>query len=198
MKLHQTFARFFIVIFLLVGATQVPVQAQSAAQAQQSSATAPLLLFITQHCTALSKGGRCSLSFEQVRPGTKPSGTVQTACSAGWLAHVSAQRGTVESGGVNRGQAVVCGHPDPVSAIRAVLKACDEQTLGICQDANYVNIQWAQWMANDPKLQTLPMNEALPIERLPQAQRCESVVPLTESSQCPAPAAVLLRNAGLR
>jgi hypothetical protein len=85
-----------------------------------------------------------------------------------------------------------------VSAIRAVLKACDEQTLGICQDANDVNIQWAQWMANDPTLQTLPMNEVLPIERLPQAQRCESVVPLAESGQCPAPAAVLLRSAGLR
>jgi len=172
------------------------------AVAQTAPATAvalPLSLFITQQCASTSRGGRCSVSLVQVRTGVKPTaGEVQQVCAPGWIAHVAAQRGTVEKGGVNRGEAVVCGYTDPLAALRALVKACDEQTLGICSDANQVNVRWGLWEPSSMAVQVLPTDAALPIERLPQAQACASPVPLVESGACPPSAAVVLRQVGLR
>lgn len=170
------------------------------AQLSSTSAVAlPVSLYITQQCAPTSRGGRCSVAFVQVRTGVKPAfGEVQQACAPGWIAHVSAQRGTVERGGVNRGEAVVCGYTDPLAALRALMKVCDEQTLGICRDANQVSIRWGVWDPASMAVQALPTDTALPIERLPQAQACVSPVPLVESASCPPAAAVLLRQAGLR
>lgn len=168
------------------------------AQAQSSVPATDLSLYIVQQCASLSKGGRCALSFAQTPAGMTASGDVTQVCAPGWLAHVTAERGTVEKGGVNRGQAVVCGHTEPANALRALFVACDEQTLGICTDANYVNVQWAYWSGDDATLKQLPMDAPLQIEQLPQAQQCASVVPIVESVGCPPQAAVLLRQNGLR
>ena len=157
-----------------------------------------LSLYIVEQCAPLAQGGRCGLGLVQMPDAMLPSGKVQSTCTAGWLAHIGAERGTVEKGGVNRGQAVVCGYAEPQEAIRAVLLACNEQTLGICRDANYVNVQWAFWSGDGADLKQLPMDVTLQIEQLPQAQQCASVVPLTESVSCPPAAAVLLRQNGLR
>jgi len=198
--------RYLIAVSLLgasvvfSGASSVNAQVTSP-QTRDSApmATAPLALFITQQCAPTSRGGRCTLSFVQVRSGERPvAGTVQQTCAPGWVARVAAERGTVEKGGVNRGEAVVCGYEEPTAALRALLQTCDEQTLGICRDANQVNIQWAFWSPENPSLQMLPMNAALPVNRLPQAQACESPVPLVESASCPPTTAVQLRLVGLR
>jgi len=179
----------------LFGAQAVNAQTLPAA----SSGTSPLALFITQQCAPTSRGGRCSVSFVQVRSAERPVvGTVQQTCAPGWVARIAAERGTVEKGGVNRGEAVVCGYTDPTAALRALLQTCDEQTLGICRDANQVNVQWAFWSPDDPALQMLPMNAVLPVDRLPQAQACQSPVPLIESASCPPATAAQLRLVGLR
>lgn len=157
-----------------------------------------LSLSIVQTCSPMSRGGRCNLSFVQTPSGMRASGDVTQICAPGWLAHVAAERGTVERGGVNRGQAVVCGHAEPAQALRALFVACNEQTLGICRDANYVNVQWAYWSGSADALKQLPMDAPLQIEQLPQAQQCASAVPLVESVSCSAKAAVLLRQSGLR
>ena len=167
-------------------------------QAQSNTPATDLSLYIVQQCASLSKGGRCALSFVQTPAGMTATGDVTQTCSPGWLAHVTAERGTVEKGGVNRGQAVVCGHTEPANALRALFVACDEQTLGICRDANHVNVQWAYWSGDAAALKQLPMDEPLQIEQLPQAQQCASVVPIVESVGCPPQAAVLLRQNGLR
>lgn len=160
-------------------------------------ATGALSLFIVEQCEPLSKGARCRLVLVQTSDGQMPSAKVSQFCASGWLASIEAQRGTVERGGVSRGQAVVCGHADPESAIRKAMRVCDEQTLGICQDANQVNIQWAYWATTDVDPTTV-MDKPLQIDRLPQAQRCASAVPLIESEACLPSAAVLLRQSGLR
>ncbi len=157
-----------------------------------------LSLYIAQECASMARGGRCAVYFVQMPAGRLPSQSVEQRCAPGWLAHVSAERGTVEKGGVNRGQAVVCGHQEPESAIRALLRACDAQTFGICSDANYVDIKWAYWSGEGEQLQQLPMGQRLMIEQLPDALQCESVVPLAEGMACSPEAAVLLRNSGLR
>jgi hypothetical protein len=79
-----------------------------------------------------------------------------------------------------------------------LLIACDTQSLGICQDANDIDIRWAFWSPSEPDVQALPRNQVLAIEQLPQAASCQSPVPLVESSTCPPQAAVLLRQSGLR
>jgi hypothetical protein len=160
--------------------------------------TRDLALYITQVCQPMSRGGRCTLSFVQTLQGQTPMGDAQKACAPGWLAHITASRGNVEKGGINRSQAVVCGHTDPKATIRALLIACDTQSLGICQDANDIDIRWAFWSPSEPDVQALPRNQALAIEQLPQAASCQSPVPLVESSTCPPQAAVLLRQSGLR
>lgn len=161
-------------------------------------ATSDLVLSITQTCQPMSRGGRCSLSLVQTFEGQMPTGDVQQRCAPGWLARITAMRGSVEKGGINRGQAVVCGHPAPEAAIRALLMACDEQTRGICQDANDIDVRWAYWSPDEAQIQALPRNQALSLEQMPQAMRCTSPVPIVESSHCPPPAAVLLRQSGLR
>jgi len=169
------------------------------AHAQNTAGTpTDLSLYITQQCKPLSQGGRCRLLFVQVPAGLTPTSEVSQTCAPGWLAHVTAERGTVEKGGVNRGQAVVCGHTEAEAAIRAAMVSCDEQTFGICQDADYINIQWAFWSGQGDALTRLPMDEPLNLERLPQAQQCASAVPLVESASCQPAAAVLLRQSGLR
>jgi hypothetical protein len=160
--------------------------------------TADLSLFIVQECASLAKGGRCGVAFVQMPAGMKATGDITQTCSPGWLAHVTAERGTVEKGGVNRGQAVVCGHIEPAQALRALFVACNEQTLGMCRDADHVNVQWAYWSGDDVALKQLPMDTPLQIEQLPQASQCASVVPLVESVSCSPQAAVLLRQTGLR
>jgi hypothetical protein len=161
-------------------------------------ATSDLVLSITQTCQPMSRGGRCSLSFVQTMQGQMPIGDVQQRCAPGWLAHITASRGSVEKGGINRGQAVVCGHAQPEAAIRALLAACDEQTLGICQDANDVDVRWAYWSPDNAQVQALARNQSLSLEQMPQAARCQSPVPIVESSACPPQAAVILRQSGLR
>jgi len=178
------------IVFAAMGQTQT-------AQAQSTDAS-ELSLYIAEQCEPLSQGGRCRLEFVQVPTGLTPTAKVSQTCAPGWLVHLTAERGTVEKGGINRGQAVVCGHKDPESAIRSAMIACDEQTFGICQDADYVNIQWGFWSGDDATLTRLGMDEPLAIEELPQAQQCASVVPLVESASCPPIAAVLLRQSGLR
>ena len=169
------------------------------AHAQNTAGTPTgLSLYITEQCQPLSQGGRCRLVFIQVPAGMTPTSEVNQTCAPGWLAHVTAERGTVERGGVNRGQAVVCGHTEVEAAIRAAMVSCDEQTFGICQDADYVNIQWAYWSGEDAALTGLPMDEPLNLEQLPQTQQCASAVPLVESASCRPAAAVLLRQSGLR
>lgn len=160
--------------------------------------TADLALFITQVCQPMSRGGRCTLSFVQTLAGQAPIGDATQRCASGWLAHITASRGSVEKGGVNRSQAMVCGHTDPSTAVRAMMIACDTQSLGICQDANDVDIRWAYWSPDDAQTKTLPRNQTLSLEQLPQAARCQSPVPLVESSTCSPQAAVLLRQSGLR
>lgn len=160
--------------------------------------TSDLALSITQICKPMSRGGRCTLSFVQTLEGQAPIGDVTQSCAPGWLAHITASRGNVEKGGINRSQAVVCGHTDPKAAIRALLIACDTQSLGICQDANDIDIRWAFWSPSEADVQALPRNQVLAIAQLPQAARCQSPVPLVESSTCPPQAAVILRQSGLR
>jgi hypothetical protein len=175
------------------------VLAQTAPSAPSASTmTNELVLSITQTCQPMSRGGRCSLSFVQTTQGQQPIGDVQQSCAPGWLAHITALRGTVEKGGVNRAQAVVCGHTQPQAAIRALLIVCDEQSLGICQDANDVDVRWAYWSPDEAQVQGLPRNQALSLEQLPRAARCQSPVPIIESSSCAPEAAVLLRQSGLR
>ena len=171
----------------------------TAIQAQTTANSASVLsLYIVEQCASLAQGGRCSIGFVQAPASAPTPAQVQQTCASGWVAHITAERGTVERGGINRGQAAVCGHQDPSQAIRALLAACDEQTLGICHSANHVNVQWAMWSATDATVNALPMNTALNIDQLPQAIQCASVVPLTESASCSPAAAVLLRQSGLR
>lgn len=185
--------------FVLATLGSVVALLTPASQAQTMASGEPALsLYIVQQCAALARGGRCAIGFVQARADANPPAQVQQTCSPGWVAHISAERGTVESGGINRGQAAVCGHGDPDQALRALLAACNAQTLGICQNANHVNVQWAMWSGTDPALRALPMGVALNLDQLPQAAQCASVVPLVESVSCPATAAVQLRNSGLR
>lgn len=185
---------------MMVFAAITTAQAQTATtdQSQVGSTAGELSLFIMEQCQPLAQRGRCELAFVQVPVGTQPTGKVSQTCASGWLAHVTAERGTVERGGVNRGQAVVCGHVDAQAAIRGALAVCDAQTFGICQDADHVDIQWAYWSATDKTLRKLAINTPLPIVQLPEAAQCASVVPLVESASCPPAAAVLLRRSGLR
>jgi len=177
----------------------LPAQTVQAKSTQaRTTDTSELSLYIAEQCAPLSQGGRCRLEFVQVPTGLTPTAKVSQTCASGWLVHLTAERGTVEKGGINRGQAVVCGHTDAESAIRAAMVSCDEQTFGICQDADYVNVQWGFWSGDDAALMKLVMDEPLPVEQLPQAQQCASAVPLVESASCPPTAAVLLRQSGLR
>lgn len=166
--------------------------------AQTNQPTADLVLSITQTCDPISKGGRCSLAFVQTLGGQTATGDVQERCAPGWLARITALRGSVEKGGVNRGQAVVCGHSTPQQAIRSLMIACDDQTQGICSDANDVNVQWAHWSPASSQIQALPRNQPFSLSQLPQVARCVSPVPLLESGTCPPQAAVVLRQSGLR
>ncbi|HEY7804478.1 MAG TPA: hypothetical protein VIC30_08615 [Orrella sp.] len=183
------------IVFAAMAQTQT---AQAQSTRAQTTDTSELSLYIVEQCASLSQGGRCRLEFVQVPTGLTPTAKVSQTCAPGWLVHLTAERGTVEKGGINRGQAVVCGHTDPESAIRSAMIACDEQTFGICQDADYVNVQWGFWSGDDAALMKLVMDEPLPIEQLPKAQQCASAVPLVESASCPPTAAVLLRQSGLR
>jgi hypothetical protein len=175
-------------------------QAQTTVPDKNPPAPAPveLSLYIAEQCQPLAQGARCRLGFVQVPIGRQPTGNISQTCAPGWLVHVTAERGTVERGGVNRGAAAACGHADAQAAIRQALTSCDEQTFGICQDADHIDIQWAYWSGADDALNALAMNAPLPIEQLPQARQCTSVVPLVESASCPPAAAVLLRQSGLR
>lgn len=183
-------------IVLVAMLSAQPAQAQST-QAQTTDAS-KLSLYIVEQCAPFSQGGRCRLEFIQVPTGLTPAAKVSQTCAPGWVVHLTAERGTVEKGGINRGQAVVCGHTDAESAIRAAMVSCDEQTFGICQDADYVNVQWGFWSGDDAALMKLVVDEPLPIEQLPKAQQCASAVPLVESESCAPIAAVLLRQSGLR
>ena len=182
---------------LVVGIVFAAMVQTQTAQAQTTDAS-ELSLYIVEQCASLSQGGRCRLEFVQVPTGLTPAAKVSQTCAPGWLVHLTAERGTVEKGGINRGQAVACGHTGAESAIRAAMVSCDEQTFGICQDADYVNVQWGFWSGDDAALMKLVMDEPLPIEQLPKAQQCASAVPLVESASCGPTAAVLLRQSGLR
>jgi hypothetical protein len=168
------------------------------AMAQAVQAPVKQSLYVVQQCASLSQGGRCQLSFVQMPQEAKPSEDIERTCATGWLARITAQRGTVERGGINRGQAVVCGYAEPAIAIRGLLLACDEQTLGICQDANQIDVQWAYWSDVDPAIAALASDQPLALNQLPQYHQCVSAVPIQESQQCPPEAAVLLRSNGMR
>jgi hypothetical protein len=157
-----------------------------------------LTLSIAKTCAPISKGGRCSLTLIQTTRGQLVGGDVQERCAPGWVARITALRGSVEKGGINRGQALVCGHASPQEAIRSLMLRCDEETGGICSDANDVNVQWALWSPTSDQIRTLPRNQSLALSQFEQTVSCLSPVPLVESADCPPQAAVVLRQSGLR
>jgi len=180
-------------------ALSIAILSPSAMIAAETNKDGPdLVLSIAQTCEPISKGGRCSLEFVQTLSGQPVAGDVQQQCAPGWLAHITAMRGSVEKGGINRGQAVVCGYPTPQEAIRGLMIACDKETQGICSDANDVNVQWAYWSPELSQIQALARNQSLALSNLPKSTRCMSPVPLQESTSCPPQAAVTLRQSGLR
>ena len=166
--------------------------------AQTTAPTPDLTLSIAQTCAPIAKGGRCTLGFVQTMGDALVESDVQERCAPGWVASIKALRGSVEKGGVNRGQALVCGHASPQEAIRSLMRTCDEKTNGICSDANDVTVQWALWSPTSDQIRTLPRNQPLALSQFEQAARCQSPVPLVESADCPPQAAVLLRQSGLR
>lgn len=166
--------------------------------AQTKTPTPELTLSIAQTCAPMNKGGRCSLNFIQTMGDPLVENDVQERCAPGWVASITALRGSVEKGGINRGQAMVCGYTSPQEAIRGLMRTCDENTRGICSDANDVTVQWGFWSSTSDQIQALPRNQPLSISQFEQATRCQSPVPLVESVDCPPQAAVVLRQSGLR
>lgn len=156
------------------------------------------VLSIVQVCTKMPRGGGCQLLFVPTQNELTPAGNIHATCAPGWLAYLSVEQGTVEQGGVNRGEAVVCGYADAASALKAVIGACNEQNLGMCSQANRIDMQWAFWPEKSTLLATLPLNQAVDLRLFEQFQICQSTVPIVASSTCSTQASQAARLAGFK
>ena len=211
--------RFLPLIFSLAlacGVTVVGAQALQTVRSVQITAAASAgdRLSIVQLCNP--QGGKCNLMFVDTRPGedvvgatqsylARSSGNVvvgsinvQANCSPGWLASVRAEQGTVSSGGVTVGTATVCGYPDAVSALSAALTACNEQTFGICQNANRLKAVWGEWKGVTPAQRVVESGRPYDPMSYPDGQQCESTVPIYSTSSCLPQALSQLKAAGVR
>lgn len=155
-------------------------------------------LSIVQVCTKMARGGGCQLLFVPTQNELTSAGNIHATCAPGWLAYLSVEQGTVEQGGVNRGEAVVCGHVDAASVLKAVISACNEQNLGMCSQASRIDVQWAFWPEKSAVLTTLPLNQAVDLRSFEQYQICQSTVPIAASSTCSTQAAQATRSAGFK
>lgn len=161
------------------------------------TATTAVELFVVDSCKPAAQGGRCALGLVQVPPGVTPPANVQTSCAPGWIVHFTAEQGTVEQGGINRGASLVCGYQDAEAALRAAIQACNERTFVRCDSASQIAAHWARWDGGSLTGQP-PTSVAVTVDMVPGALSCSSSLPITESAQCPPAAAVQLRSAGLR
>lgn len=167
----------------------------SAAQTAAVSTDKGLKMYIVESCEPFAKGGRCSLAL-LTQPASQSAPTnAQTTCESGWVANFMGLEGTVEKGGINRGSAIVCGYQSAEQALRAAVKVCDEQMDGICSRADSINVSWASW--NGQAIPGVASDQTLKVNQLPDARTCLSELPLKESADCKARAAVELRSAGI-
>jgi hypothetical protein len=180
-------------IFLIVGAW-----VSQPAMAQTVSSQPTTVLSIVQVCQTMSRGGGCQLLFVSTQNQTTSAGNIHSTCAPGWLAYLSVEQGTVEQGGVNRGEAVVCGYTDAASALKAVVKACNDQNLGMCSRASQIDTKWAFWLEKGPVLASLPLNQPADLRSFEQYQTCQSTVPVLASSTCSVQAAEAARLAGFK
>lgn len=162
------------------------------------SAQSFTVLSIVQVCTKMPRGGGCQLLFVPTQNELTPAGNIHATCAPGWLAYLSVEQGTVEQGGVNRGEAVVCGYADATSVLKAVISACNEQNLGMCSQASHIDVQWAFWPEKSTLLAALPLNQAVDLRSFEQYQMCQSTVPIVTSSTCSTQAAQAARLAGFK
>ena len=168
---------------------------QSLPDAQSAPAT---VLSIVQVCTSMARRANCQLVFVPTQSAQTPVGNIQSSCAPGWLAYLSVEQGTVEQGGVNRGEAVVCGHASADAALKAVMRACNEQNLGMCDRANQIDAKWALWPEKSVLLANLPLNQPVDLRAFEQFQACQTKVPVTESASCSNRAAKASRLSGFK
>jgi cytochrome bd-type quinol oxidase subunit 1 len=168
------------------------------AMAQTVSAQPTKVLSIVQVCKTMSRGGGCLLLFVPTQNQTTSAGNIYSSCAPGWLAYLSVEQGTVEQGGVNRGEAVVCGYTDAASALKAVVKACNDQNLGMCSRASQIDAKWAFWSEKSAVLASLQLDQPVDLRSFEQYQTCQSSVPVSASSTCLNPAADAARLAGFK
>lgn len=170
-------------------------------------------LSIVQFCNA--QGFKCSLAFVDTREGEDVVATVksylaksgeaaagsqisvQASCSPGWVASVRAEEGTVSNGGVVTGSATVCGYTDPVSALKVALSQCNEQTAGICKNANHIKAVWGQWKGQTPNQRVIEPGRPYDPMSYPDGQQCDSTVPIYSTSKCLPQALSQLKEAGM-
>lgn len=191
------------ILTVVIGVTMGWMAMMSVAQAQ-TSATANVItttntaLSIVQACQRFARGADCQLMFVPTQGNQTPAGNIQSQCSAGWLAAVTVEQGTVEQGGVNRGSAMVCGYPTQQAALNALFTACDQQNLGMCSNASRIDAQWGFWSDKSTLLQSVPLNQAVDIRRFEQYDACQSSVPVTQSATCTTGAAQAMRQSGFK
>jgi hypothetical protein len=164
----------------------------------QQSRSPTTVLSIVQVCTKMARGGGCKLLFVPTQNELTSAGDIHSTCAPGWLAYLSVEQGTVEQGGVNRGEAVVCGHTNAASALKAVVRACNEQNFGMCSQASHIDTQWAFMPEKNNVLVTLPLNQAVDLRSFEQYQTCQSTVPVSVSATCSTQAAEAARLAGFQ
>ena len=180
-------------MFLIASAlVALPVMAQTV------SAQPTKVLSIVQVCKTMSRGGGCRLLFVATQNQTTSAGNIHSTCAPGWLAYLSVEQGTVEQGGVNRGEAVVCGYIDAASALKAVVKACNDQNLGMCSRASQIDTKWAFWSDKSPVLASLQLDQPADLKSFEQYQTCQSAIPVSASSTFLNPAADAARLAGFK
>ena len=212
MKLTFAFASpsamMFITRFVLA-ATAVSLATNASAQARP-----PDQLSIVQFCNA--QGFKCQLRFVDSHRGEDvvalsqayltrsgdsmlgPKISMQANCSPGWVASVTAQEGTISSGGVVSGNATVCGYPDPVAALKAALQACDTQTPGVCKNANHIRAVWGQWNGVTASRRLIEPGRPYDPLSYPDGQQCSSTVPIYSTSTCLPEAVHPLKEAGVK
>ncbi len=159
-------------------------------------------------------GGNCTLAFVDSLPADNvsklvsdyfartartpaPLVSVESNCSAGWVASVLSEQGTVLGGGLLHAQAAVCGHPTPESAINKALDVCDAKTSGGCRKSTRIKVVWGQWTGT--KLAGRDLEPGRPYEAWAYAggMVCESPVPIVVSPSCSNAAASAVRAAGV-
>ena len=170
-------------------------------------------LSLVQICSPT--GGNCTLAFVDSLPADNvsklvtdyfaraartptPQVSVESNCSAGWVASVFSEQGTVVGGGILHAQAAVCGHPTPESAINKALDVCDAKTSGGCRKSTRIKVVWGQWTGN--KLAGRDLEPGRPYEAWAYAggMVCESPVPIVVSPSCSNAAASAVRAAGVK